>query len=183
MRRFIKQVVCGREQGWKEKGRETYKGLAEVLLERTPLCRASLRGGGLGRLALLVGDAGGLGARFGLPLPLGLHQLHLVRVLPPQLLHVARVPLAQPVQPRPRLTGLPRGLPAAQVAARLGELVRLRARQGLRGGVEAAEERAQEVVRPGGGERNRRRRRKWRTDRSVVETGELPERSKGKKTP
>jgi hypothetical protein len=132
----------------------TYKGLAEVLLERTPLGRARLRGGGLGSLALLVGDACCLGARLGLALPLGLHELHLIRVHPPQLPHVARVPLAQPLQPRPRLPGFRRGLPAAQVAAGLREHVRLRPRQGLRRGVEAAEEGAQEAVRPGGGERH-----------------------------
>jgi hypothetical protein len=109
------------------------------LLERTPLGRA-----------LLVGDA----CCLGLALPLGLHELHLIRVHPPQLPHVALVPLAQPLQPRPRLPEFRRGLPAAQVAAGLRELVRLRPRQGLLGGVEAAEEGAQEAVRPGGGERH-----------------------------
>lgn len=146
-------------KGWKgDRRTEAYEGLAEVLLERAALGGARLRGGELGSLALLVGDAGGLGAGVGLPLPLGLHQLHLVGVLPPQLAHVARVPLAQPVQPRPRFPGLRGGLPAAQVLAGLGELVRLRPRQGPRGGVEATEEGAQEVVRTGGGERHRRRR-------------------------
>jgi len=111
-------------------GIEAYEGLAEVLLERAALGGARLGGGELGGPALLVGDAGGLG----LPLPLGLHQLHLVGVLPPQL-HVARVPLAQPVQPRPCLPGLRHRLTAAQVPAGLGELVRLRPRQGPRGGV------------------------------------------------
>ncbi|PWZ40350.1 hypothetical protein Zm00014a_003428, partial [Zea mays] len=93
---------------------------------------ARLGGGELGGLALLVGGAGGLGSGVGLPLPLGLQQLHLVGVLPPQLPHLARVPLAQPVQPRPRLPRLRRGLPAAQVLAGLGELVRLHPRQGPR---------------------------------------------------
>lgn len=143
--------------GKRGRGEDTHKGLAEVLLEGAALGGARLRGGGLGGLALLVGEAGGLGAGLRLALPLGLQQLHLVRVLPPQLPHVARVALAQPLQPRPRLPRVAHGLPAPEVVARLGELVGLRPRHGLRSGVEAAEERAQEVVRPGGRERHRRR--------------------------
>ena len=99
---------------------EAYEGLAEVLLERAALGGARLCGGELGGLALLVGDAGGLGAGVGLPLPLGLHQLHPIGVLPPKLPRVARIHLAQPLQPRPRLRGSPAAagsIPAAQAAA------------------------------------------------------------------
>lgn len=138
----------------KVQGRETYKGLAEVLLECPPLGRTRLGGGGLGSLPLLVCNAGGLRAGLSLALPLGLHQLHLVGVLPPQLPHVARVPLAQSLQPRPRLPRVRRGLPATQVAAGLGELVGLHPSKGLRGGVESTDEGTQEAVLPGGRERH-----------------------------
>ena len=51
--------------------------------------------------------------------------------------------------------------------------MRLRPRQGLRGGVEAPEERAEEVALPGGRERHRRRGDRGEIAAAVAGDGEL----------
>lgn len=80
-----------------------YQILAELLLERLALRRPRLGGGGLLRLALLVGEAGGLAAGLVLALLLGTQQIHLVRELAPHLLHLLSVRLAEAVEPGRRL--------------------------------------------------------------------------------
>jgi hypothetical protein len=56
----------------RERVSDHYKRLAEIELESASFGCPRLRGGGLGSLALLVGDAGGLDAGLRLALPLGL---------------------------------------------------------------------------------------------------------------
>lgn len=102
--------------------------MAELVLDDLALGGAGLGDGGLGGLALLLGEADGLSLGFVLEellLPL---ELHLVDVLLSEVTHLL---LVVPPQESEALLGLTRvggggGIPAAQEIGRPGELVRLR---------------------------------------------------------
>jgi hypothetical protein len=137
VRQFIKQVAHNGEQctDYKDNDEQESEGQGfwgEPTRSWQKSSSNALRGGGLGSLVLLIGDTCCLGTRLGLVLPLCLHELHLIRVHPPQLPHILRVPLVQPLQPHSPPHGVPpqapscpgsrtrAGLPAPRPARRRG---------------------------------------------------------------
>lgn len=115
--------------------KEAYEGLAELLLEGLALCSADLGGRRLFLLPFLVGKAKRLAAGFILFLLLDPQQLHLVRVLDADLLHLFIVIPMQPVEPNFCLSRVFGRIPTTDKIGGSGKLVRPGRREAATRGV------------------------------------------------